>query len=187
MKKIPTLNDYPEWREAENLLTSLKSQRDLAEKDLQTALAGINNQRATDRLTAEAESMLAGREMPQAANLMNAMEEALHRRRVAARAVELQEHRLTEIKSRLSREICQQLRPRYSSLVKAVADAALVLDKAMVDERAFRDELSQAGISFSGHLQPVIFHGPGVLSDENSRASHFFREATDAGYLASIN
>jgi len=175
MKKIPRLTDHEEYRQASDTLTDLQGKLAAINNEINLLLAGQGNQVATNRLNAEAEAILTGKPVPTASEHLYSR--ALHERHVIERAIEIQRAKVAEIRTRISRQICHELRPSYASVVADVVDAVKRLADAMEAEKQFRDQLHQHDISYAGQLPPVVMRGVGDPKDDNSRISRFLRDA----------
>jgi hypothetical protein len=84
---------------------------------------------------------------------------------------------------RASEAICARLRPRHRAIVARIAAALEALSAALTDEQALRDELRDADVAFVTFLRPMPFHAAGVLTDPNSNASLWLREAREHGLI----
>lgn len=183
MKQIKRLTDSPEWQALQNQETDLKVRLNEIEAEVQAAIAKQGTTDGADRLSREVVAYLNGEPTGPARNNQEALDDLFYRRKIAQRALQLHQQRMKEVETRLSREICKALRPEYQKLVRAVADAAIALDAAMQAEKDFRDELYMGGVQYAGSLTPVVFHGVGRMSEDNSRINRFFKDARQGGYI----
>jgi hypothetical protein len=84
---------------------------------------------------------------------------------------------------RASEAICARLRPRHRAIVARIAAALEALSAALTDEQALRDELRDADVAFVTFLRPMPFPAAGVLTDPNSHAAIWLREAREHGLI----
>ena len=183
MKQITRLADSPEWQALQTQENDLKLRLNAIEREVSEAISKQGVSDAGDRLSREVIAYLNGEQPGPSRNSQEIMDDLFHRRKIATKALELHRQKMREVETRLSREICKALRPEYQKLVRAVADAALELDRAMEAERSFRDELYVGGVQYAGSLVPVVFHGIGRMDEDNSRINRFFKEARQGGYI----
>jgi hypothetical protein len=141
-----------------------------------------------DVLTARAERLLQDDVVPLSSDAemiamrrdLGAVEDELA---VTRRAVELQRPIVDRERQRVSRAICERLRPRHREIVGAVAAALKDLSAALADERALREELISADVTFVPYLRPMPLESVGTLDDENSRASVWMKDAREHGLI----
>lgn len=185
MKVKKRLQDFPEWQEAEKRLVEIQRQITATDEEYQEQLNGLiaqRQQRWAERLEAEASAMLDGKEPPPTIEEQQ-LRNVERRLKVLRRAEQLHRERMNALRSELSRNIAQQVRPEYATLVRDLARAAAALAKLVDREQQFREELKQGDISFVGTFPPCPLRGFGTLRDESSRVSHFLKEAVREKYV----
>ena len=136
---------------AEAKLNQLKRELSQAEGERDTASATSAGPNLT-RLDASAMSLLSG-----GAAVATAESVAATDARIAAlkRAIEMQRAIVEEARSAASLRIAESRRPEYVGILRDGAKALAALRKFILRERAFRDELSVAGVAFASTLRPM--------------------------------
>jgi hypothetical protein len=145
-------------------------------------------QAARDVLTARAERLLQDAVVPLSNDAkmtamrrdLGAVEDELG---VVRRAVQLQRPIVEHERQRVSREICDRLRPRHRQIIGAIAAALEQLSTALQAEEALRSELIEAGVEFSTLLRPMPFAAAGRVDDPNSNASVWLADARAHGLV----
>lgn len=189
----PALENNREWVEAAARLKELEHQhteavRDIAglEELLATAHAqqqGTLGPQAT--LRAQAAALTAG---GTAVDLIDATAtraqhaEAMARDRLLREAIRQQASIVADLTRRVSRSICDVLRPQHRSLVRANVAAYVALAEAVEAEKGFRERLNADGIS-TGSLTAMPVSVFGVIRDPNSRISLYLRDACKHGFI----
>jgi hypothetical protein len=144
------------------------------------------NSRSQAALTARAESFLQDDVIPVSRDSEEASRRGLDaiadELAVVRRALDLQRDLVERERARVSRAVCERLRPRHREIVGAIAGALRQLSAALEDERDLRDRLITNDIDFAATLRPMPFIS-GTLADPDSHASVWVRDARDAGLL----
>lgn len=194
----PSLQDYPEYVEAEEKLHELsrrKTDLDRRVRDLQVEFAEKHGNRAPNPQNAEIDAeaaKLLGKPLPapsRAAECKRQLEEARRELAIVNRAAEAQTGEVKGLQRRLSVEICKQLAPKHRELAVDVARALIRLIEVSRAESDFRDELEARGVSvrapivpaswkpwkgleqaiFGHHLKDLEHHIPGITQQALER------------------
>lgn len=167
--KQTTLNDYPEYVAALDKLNDLKHERDRLGSDIQDAqdrrgavLTG------SARIASQAAAMLEGdggvATAADTATSLEAVDALRQRHTVVLRAIEMQKQRITDIQSRISREIAEAALPEYRALLRDLAEVLQPACALAAKEAAIRQHFTDQHITFAGTLRPCPF--PALRLDE---------------------
>ncbi len=190
MKKIDTtLERDRTYVEASERFVELQVELSNLEKQRSEILSGLeslasNRQRV---IQDEAAALLSGAtldagKVARRDALTRNLEELSHRIAVLREAETMQRSIVANERTRVSREVCAELAPRHAANVAAVARAALALAEAVAAEAALRDELTEHGIAFAGHLRAMPINGF-KLRDSQSRLTRYLLECHEYGFL----
>lgn len=91
------------------------------------------------------------------------------------------EQRLRDAKTAASRAVCAIVRPEYARRVKAMIDAATLLDAAHKEYDDLRAQFELEDVAW-GSLMPMTPAFLGDSNDPDRRIAKFIREAKEAGY-----
>ena len=182
MKTVTKLTDYPEYQALQSTENDLKLRLNAIEREVQAAIAKQGTTDGADRLSREVVAYLNGEPTGPARNNQEALDDLFYRRQVATKALQLHQQRMRDTKARLSAEICRELKPMYSDIIRRAADACMKLDAVLAEERAFRNELFESDVDFLAHIEPITMKGFGQ-EDQYSTASQFMRRAKTANYV----
>jgi hypothetical protein len=181
METSPTkLEDFPEYREAQQLLVKVQLELAAVEKELeQLRLAASSPNTLT--LAQRAQAFLRNEESsPIARSPQREQIERLYdKRRLLHAAVEEQRRTIAEVTSKLSKAVCETQRDEYVKIVKAVANAVHAVAEANLAERLFFESLRSGGIEYSSWLRRLAFMPAGDLTDINSLASFYMKEVKE--------
>lgn len=187
MKTKKRLQDFEEWRQAEQRLVDLQLEYAQADSDYQLGLDSLAASRAmreAERLELEAAAILDDVKLPPTVEEVK-LQNLDRRRRVLRRAIEIHKKRMHEMRMELSRTIARQLLPEYSALIKDMSRAVATLARLVDREREFRETLKDGDVSFVGVIPPCTMTWFGGLKDSYSRANLFINQAIESGYLKS--
>ena len=187
------LEDFPAWVEAQERLVTLKLRMGAIEGkvgDLLGRMAGLVNDTARGErsLEAQARRLAAGEVVgPQAESVhLSALSDEMARenqnRAVLTRAISILEQDINALRIQLSIEICADVAPAYRKLV--AEQVGLVRAVAEGNDKIFEflESLSDQGIS-SRILRPMQFSRAGRLSDDQSIANIYLRDAKEHGFI----
>lgn len=187
--KTASLDDDPDYRAASSRLTELQLEMTDNERESQQCEQSLLALAATSqntKLLAEAQALIAGK-IPEPEKdpvaLRGKLEKLRPRLRVLFEAIRLQRAERDRLRYQASEPIARALAPQHRELVRQVAGAAVALSRVIQEEAEFRATLTDKNILISSHITPMVFHGPGLLSDENSRVRAFLKECAERGFL----
>jgi hypothetical protein len=183
---IPKIEDLPEWAAAESKLTDLKTARNEVETRKRMLLGELNEAGTSPRsqdLQQRAQDLIDSdnvREMMQQhRRSISSISEDLHHIGqeflVLDRAINLHEHQMAELRSKLSRELCAKLEPEFRKIAERTVAAVRAGARANEEQHQLFRAIADAGFS-SGMLRSAIFTGIGREGDEYSRANIFLAD-----------
>jgi uncharacterized coiled-coil DUF342 family protein len=182
-----TLRDDPAYAAAEDKLRELQARAAELERQRSALFSGLSGDAERDELTARANRLLQDAAVPRSSDAERArlrvdLEAVTDELTVTRRAVELQQATVAEARRRVSRMICQRLRPRHRAIVSRIAGALQTLTDALAEERDFREALDAADVDFTTELRPMRL-AAGDLTNPESLASLWLRDAQEHGLL----
>ena len=182
---IPQLTDHPPYRAAAGRLAEL--QPELADLDTEAGrLAPLA--RSSTPLDVQAAKLINGNRDagPGSASAARVRyDEPTARRRVLARAVELQRAEVQRAEGAARAELARPLVPEYRERVGKILASLAVVAQDVADLEAWLHKLSTADVRHLGLLPPVIPIGLlGYPANwENGRLNHMVREACEHGLI----
>ncbi|MRR56375.1 MAG: hypothetical protein EG822_18060 [Deltaproteobacteria bacterium] len=185
---IKRLEDFTDYAEATEKLTRLKQMLDEVEKSKAQALSTLSDARKSTP-TREAARQFLETDLTEATVDQDAAARSreysglVKRSSMLIEAIKLQQREVGDIQAARSKEVIKAIRPAYTKRVREILSAARNLSRQLADEKAYRDELIQAGIQHIGNLPTLAALGVGDLSDPNSRINHFIKALADDGYI----
>jgi hypothetical protein len=182
---IPNLKSDAVYARAFDKLAELQARAGDLERRRAQVVEGTTRRQAA--LTARAEALLDDDVVPfgaddEEARLREDLNAVADELAVTLRAGELQKVIVERERQRVSREVCDRQRPHHRKIVADIAAALRQLSTALEEERELRERLIEADIDFLATLRPMPFIS-GTLSDPNSHASVWLRDARDAGLI----
>lgn len=178
--KSQQFSDFPAFTAATEKMNELKHERDRLGRDIQdmqdrrgavlTGSARIASQAAA-MLNADGGVAIA----PDTTTSLEAVDALRQRRTVVLRAIEMQGGRITDIQSRISREIATRERPTYEAHLEKVRNAVAALSDALEEEWVFRDAMREAGVDFASVIPVCAINGM-RLNEYGSRINQWAAE-----------
>ena len=137
------------------------------------------------RLDEDAQRLVDGEEAaPFDLEALTSRRGALQQRRMTlGRAVALVKRRVKGEEVNASRIVCQKLVPEHRAIVGGVAKALVQVGRALEVERAFRENLNDSGVRFSGYLRPMPVPGLGLVTDSSGRLAAWFKDGYESGLI----
>jgi hypothetical protein len=180
-KKIALFDRDPRHVAAQEKLRQLQLKREELEKAKDEILT---RPKPTDTIEQEARKLLQSEtlELPGApARDDEELERAYRDIQIVERAIRGQMDSINKLQLELSRQICQEMKPKYAEKVRAIAEAANRLAECAQQERDLRESLVDEGVILSFEAMP--FFKVGFKRDEYAYANIYSRQAEQAGYL----
>lgn len=156
--RIGRFSDFPEWVEAKGKLDILEAElRDLPEKIYKTKIR-VRDYLHRKEIDAQVDALLNGEAQPAGPDA-----EEIYRLEwkepILRRAIDKQRMMVAEIESRLSREICEAIKPDYERRARTLVECAQAFQEAIEAEAAIREELILHDIRFTSMLPPCCVDG----------------------------
>jgi hypothetical protein len=178
-----SVQEFDEWVQAEEKLTSLREQ--LAEVQKRKVEIENTPQKSFQVDAARVEELLRTGKLPPDCRrpLQQEYEELDSSERVFVAAIERQETELRNVLVKCSKRASEEEKPRHMVATLAVLEALHALMAANDEEIRVRDGLTRGGLNC--YLPALCFTAGGKLSAEDVHSSYslYLRELRNSGYL----
>lgn len=188
---IGRLEDYPEWRDANQKLTKLQEKLSETEHHIATLQGELNvvaegtregevERKAAALLTGNLDAAITHNRgmLTVSEDLGRAREE----RGTYVRAIEMLNKEINQLRGRLSSRICEALGPEYRRLVQKQERQVREVARTNDEIREFLKAIEGQGVSVS-NLRNMVFAGVGLLSEDYSKANYYLRECREFGFV----
>lgn len=166
---------------AQEQFTAFNAQHREVEDEISNLQKDSAEGQRPSRLDEDAQRLVDGKKAaPFDFEALTSRRDALVRRRATlTKAVALVRRRVNGEETAASRIVCEKLAPEHRAIVGAVAKSLIQLGRALEVERAFRENLNDSGVKFSGYLRPMPVPGLGLVTDNSGRLAAWFKDAIE--------
>ena len=173
---VMPINKNPEYIEALNALNRFTGELDKLSIDWNALHSEMELSRRTVAAAAdpiaEANAMLAGG-VASDPGYGARMEEIQRKQHVLRGAIERQREVLNQLTGRLSKEVCDTLKPQHRAIAKKMLTKLQELDAIFEEGEAFNRELSAAGYAVVGLEDLAWSAGPGRIADNTGSPMYY--------------
>ena len=109
------------------------------------------------------------------------LERAYRDIQIVDKAITAQKKIIENLEREISTQVCRDMKPAYTEIVRAIVEAAQKLAECAQQERDFRASLTDEGVTLT--FNEMSFWKIGFSRDPYAYANIYARQAKQAGYL----